>query len=122
MRSPGTATTGSSCIAVKMQHSQKYFFECGTPSKKLQNKQNNVAPNQVVRGLTMLNQVRDSQYHKRGLLFSDHRLKLWPQVLDSLVAFCSYKMRKKITKIKTIAILLCINFGITFVSSVYSMF
>ena len=97
---------------------KNYFFECGTPSKKTQNKQNNVASNQVVRVLTMLNQVRESQYYKRGLLcpgfdFSDNKLKLWPQVLETLVAFCSYT-RKKITKIKTIAILLCINFGIIF--------
>ena len=52
-----------------------------------------------LRVLTMLNQVRESQYYKRGLLcpgfdFSDHKLKLWPQVLEPLVAFCSY-MRKK---------------------------
>ena len=63
--------------------------------------------------------VRESQYYKRGLLcpgldFSNHKLKLWPQVLEPLVAFCSYTMRKNITKIKTGAILLCINFGITF--------
>ena len=99
MRNLGTATRGSSCTAMKTQHSQKIFFWMWHPVKKKPKTNKTMWHPIRLRVLTMLNQVRESQYYKRGLLcpgfdFSDHKLKLWPQVLEPLVAFCSY-MRKK---------------------------
>lgn len=75
------------------------------PQKKKKttpNKQNNVASNGG-KSTDYVESVRESQYYKRAPMswpdFSDHKLKLWPQVLEPLVTFCTVAVKHNEKKI-----------------------